>query len=79
MTTQNNAISACIKQLFETLNKNEQVDLMISLSQNKAIFICIKQLFEVLPQSEQVSLMTTLYYAMYDAQKDKFLRETENA
>lgn len=47
--------------------------------QTNAIFTCIQQLFEVLPQSEQVSLMTTLYYAMYDAQKDKFLRETENA
>ena len=50
MTTQNNAISACIKQLFETLNKTEQVDLMASL-----------------------------YHSMNDAQKNNFLRETENA
>lgn len=47
--------------------------------QTNAIFTCIQQLFDVLPQNEQVSLMTTLYYAMYDGQKDKFLRETENA
>lgn len=79
MTTQNNAISACIKQLFETLNKNEQVDLMISLSQNKAIFICIKQLFEALNKTEQVDLMASLYHSMNDAQKNNFLRETENA
>ena len=31
MTSQNNAIFTCIKQLFEVLEKNEQVDLMVSL------------------------------------------------
>lgn len=79
MTTQNSAIFTCIKQLFETLSKNEQVDLMISLSQNKAIFICIKQLFEVLNKTEQVDLVISLYDSMNDAQKNNFLCETENA
>ena len=31
MTSQNNAIFTCIKQLFEVLEENEQVDLMVSL------------------------------------------------
>lgn len=48
-------------------------------TQNNAIFTCIKQLFEVLEKDEQVDLMVSLYYSMYDGQKDSFLRETENA
>lgn len=35
-------------------------------------------LFNGLSKSEQVETLVTLYYSMYDNQKDKFLRETEN-
>ena len=47
-------------------------------TQNNAIITCIRQLFEVLDKNEQVDLMVSLYYSMYDGQKDKFLHETEN-
>jgi len=36
-------------------------------------------LFNGLSKSEQVETLVTLYYSMYDSQKDKFLEETENA
>lgn len=39
----------------------------------------IVTLFRDLSKSAQVETMTMLYYEMYDEQKDKFLRETENA
>lgn len=36
-------------------------------------------LFNGLSKDEQVETLVTLYHSMYDAQKDEFLRETENA
>ncbi len=36
-------------------------------------------LFNNLTNEEKVETLTTLYYSMRDAQKDEFLRETENA
>ena len=39
----------------------------------------IIRLFRDLSQSAQVEVMTMLYFDMYDGQKDKFLKETENA
>jgi hypothetical protein len=39
----------------------------------------ITKLFNGLSKSAQVEVMTTLYYRMYDEQKDRFLEETENA
>lgn len=39
----------------------------------------IEKMFLSLPQATQVEVMVSLYYYMYDGQKDKFLRETENA
>lgn len=36
-------------------------------------------LFNNLSKREQVETLVTLYESMYDAQKDKFLEETENA
>lgn len=36
-------------------------------------------LFNGLSKDEQVETLVTLYYSMYDAQKDEFLRETDNA
>ena len=39
----------------------------------------IVTLFRDLSKSAQVEVMTMLYYDMYDAQKDAFLEETENA
>ena len=38
----------------------------------------IEELFSTLTRKEQVALMTSLYYSMYDAQKDEFLEETGN-
>ena len=36
-------------------------------------------LFNNLTNEEKVETLTALYYSMRDAQKDEFLRETENA
>ncbi len=36
-------------------------------------------LFDELTEGEQVDIMVDFYYTMRDSQKDKFLRETENA
>ena len=38
----------------------------------------IKDLFNQLSSYGKVSLMCTLYYDMYDGEKDQFLRETDN-
>jgi len=38
----------------------------------------IKKLFNQLSSYGKVSLMCTLYYDMYDGEKDQFLRETDN-
>ena len=38
----------------------------------------IINLFRDLSQTAQVEVMTMLYYDMFDGQKDKFLKETEN-
>ena len=43
------------------------------------IISTITKLFNDLSKSAQVEVMTTLYYRMYDEQKDRFLEETENA
>lgn len=61
--------------LYSSVTKKQE----IMTAQNNAIFTCIKQLFEVLGKNEQVDLMVSLYYSMYDEQKDKFLHKTENA
>lgn len=47
--------------------------------QETTISNVIEQLFTALSSGAKVSLMATLYYSMYDGEKDKFLRETENA
>lgn len=39
----------------------------------------ILDLWEELTEGAQVDLMTELYFKMRDAQKDRFLEETENA
>lgn len=39
----------------------------------------MRDLFSTLTQGEQVEIMVEFYYSMRDAQKDKFLEETENA
>lgn len=38
----------------------------------------IVDLFAQLGKESQVSCLTTLYYKMYDGQKDRFLEEIEN-
>lgn len=37
----------------------------------------IKKLWDNLSSDEKVYLMVDLYYSLYDAEKDKFLNETE--
>lgn len=39
----------------------------------------MRVLFENLTEGAQVDIMVELYYSMLDSQKDRFLRETENA
>lgn len=39
----------------------------------------IEDLFAQLGKESQVSCLTTLYYKMYDGQKDRFLKEIENS
>ena len=38
----------------------------------------IEKLFDKLSSNGKVSVMCSLYYDMYDGEKDKFLRDTEN-
>ncbi len=39
----------------------------------------IEDLFAQLGKKSQISCLTTLYYKMYDGQKDRFLKEIENS
>lgn len=39
----------------------------------------MRELFDTLTEGEQVDIMVEFYYSMRDAQKDRFLEETENS
>lgn len=45
----------------------------------QSVFEEMRDLFDNLTEGAQVDIMVELYYTMRDAQKDRFLEETENA
>ena len=65
------------EEIDELLEEEEDEDEELS-DEDCELIDSIKTMFNKLSGYGKVSLMCTLYYEMYDGEKDQFLRETDN-